>query len=160
LDVIGGVVSLIAVIIVSFFARSFIVSSMVRRNRMIYKNLKVVSDGNTSPGVMVYVISIITAIIGPFSFRIYPVNTQTYIVLNAVAAVIFVAFYPRFAPITGFATVDVIDKNGKMFCVVGKIMNRTFRVAGLSERPKFEIVIENGRNKITLEVTSPSASQK
>jgi hypothetical protein len=153
-DVIVGIVSLLVVLVVSFFARSFIVSFMVRRNRIIYKNLKVVNDSGPGPGIMVYAISIITAIIGPFSFRIYPVNEMTYAILNAIAAVIFVAFYPRFAPITGFATVDVIDKDGKMFCVVGKVLNRTFTVVGFREEPKFEIVIKKGKDEITLEVMS------
>ncbi len=152
MDLIPGIVSLLVGIAVSLYVRGLVIRSRLNGSNFLYRNKKVINAEGSSPGVMVYLISIITAIIGPFSYRLVPVNDFTYVIANIVAAVFFALSYPPFAPVTGFATLDVLEKGPTKYCVVGRVLNRRYRVMAITERPKFEIVAMAGRKRLVFEV--------
>ncbi len=155
-----GILALFIAIIVFIALRGYILKSRKGGSNIVYRDLRVITSEGSNPGVMVYAISILTAIIGPFSYRLYPLNDFWYVVMNVVAALFFVLLYPQYAPVTGFATVDVIESSGTRYCIVGKVMNRRFKVVTVTERPKFEIIAETRRGRrLVFEVTDRSSSQ-
>ncbi len=154
-----GILALFVSMIAFIVLRGYALRSKKTGSNFVYRDLRVITSEGSNPGVMVYAISILTAIIGPFSYRLYPLNDLGYVVMNVVAALFFVLIYPQYAPVTGFATVDVIEVSGTRYCIVGKVMNRRFKVATITERPKFEIIAETGRGRrLIFEVTDRSSS--
>lgn len=160
MDVTLGIIALFVALFMGFLARTLILTSRKKKSNFLYKDLRVVTSEGTNPGLMVYLISIATAIIGPFSYRLYPLNDLSYIIANVIAALFFVVVYPPYAPVTGFATIDVVEKDGVKFCIVGKVMNRKYKVQSISERPRFEVVVEFRRNRLIFEVTNQLSSQR
>lgn len=159
MDLVLGIVALAAAIIITLYARGAVISSGMKKLKVTYKGLKVVSVEGMSPGIMTYLVSIITAMVGPFSFRFYPMNDLTYMLMNAIAGVFFALAYPYFSPVTSFSIIDVVEKKGEKFCVAGRVMKRKFRVLNITEKPKFEIMAELGKHRCVFEVTNPSSSQ-
>lgn len=160
MDVIFGVISIVVTISVSFVLRKFILSSVYRNDKVLYKDLTVQNYDGLYSGAMVYIVSIATAVIGPFSFRLYPMNNFLYILMNAIAGIFFVALYPPFSAVTIFSNLTVLERNGKKFCIVGKIMNRKFRVDAVNEQPKFEVLAEYRGRRCVFQVTSKKSSRK
>jgi hypothetical protein len=103
---------------------------------------------------MIFVISILTVIIGPASFKIVSMNTSTYVILNAIAAAFFILLYPSFSPVSGFSTIDVFEKDGNRYCRVGKVMSRNFRVVNISEEKEMEIVATRWRARCYFRVAA------
>jgi hypothetical protein len=160
MDKVLGIIFLFLVIAAVIYFRSFVLSSRRRNYKTIYKDLRVHSSLGGNPGVMVYVISIATVIIGPFSYELIPLNDVTYVLMNVLAGVFFSLFYPPFAPITGFATIDVIEIKGTKYCIVGRVMNRKYKVISIIEDQKFEITAESRRQRLIFEVTNRPSDQK
>jgi hypothetical protein len=159
-DLVLGIIALFVAMVAALYARGLILRARISNSNFVYKNLKVLTSEGSNPGLMVYLISILTAIIGPFSYRLYPLNDLTYVIANIIAAIFFTVLYPPYSPVTGFATIDVVEREGVKYCIVGKVMNRKFRVLTINQRPEFEIVAESGRHRLVFEVTNQSSSQK
>ncbi len=159
MDLILGLVALFAVMFVAIYARGLILQSMRKNSKVIYKDLKVYSSAGSNPGIMVYVTSIVTVIIGPVSYRLYPLNDLQYVIMNCAAALLFALTYPPFSPVTGFATIDVIETRGIRYCIVGKVMNRKFKLISIKEEPSFEIVAETRRHRLIFEVRNEHSSR-
>ncbi len=160
MDLILGLVALFAVMFIAIYARGLVLRSMRKNSKVIYKDLRVYSSAGSNPGIMVYVTSIVTVIIGPLSYRLYPLNALQYVIMNCAAAVLFALSYPPFSPVTGFATIDVIETRGIRYCIVGRVMNRKFKLLSINEGPSFEIVAETKRQRLVFEVRNEHSSQK
>ena len=159
-DLILGLGTLFVVMAVALYGRGMVLRSRIRNATFIYRDLRVLTSEGSTPGIMMYLVSILTVFIGPFSYKFYPINTVTYVAMNIIAAIFFAVLYPPFAPVTGFSTIDVIDNGGTRLCIVGKILNRKFQVVSISEKPNFEIVAHSRRHRLVFRVTNPLPSQK
>ncbi len=158
-QLVPGIIALIVGIIVAIYARGFILRSRLKGSIVVYDNLKLVTAHGSYQGAMYYLISIVTAVLGPLSYKLISLTVTTYIFMNIIAALFFVAFYPYYAPMTSYASIDVIEKEGTKFCIVGKVMIRKFKVITISENPNFEIIVASGRKRLKFEVASKSSSQ-
>ena len=154
MDKVLGIITLLLVIAIGIYTRSFVLRSRSKSYKFIYRDLKMSSSLGGNPGVMVYVISIAAVVIGPFSYELLPLNDLTYVLMNVLAGIFFSIFYPPFAPITGFATIDVVELKGIKYCIVGKVMNRRYKVISISEDQKFEITAQSRRQRLIFEITS------
>ena len=159
-QLVPGIIALIVCIIVAIYTRGFILRSRLKGSIAVYKNLKLVTTQGSYQGAMYYLISIVTAVLGPLSYKLISLTVTTYIFMNIIAALFFVASYPYYAPITSYASIDVIEKEGTKFCIVGKVMIRKFKVITISENPNFEIIVASGHKRLRFEVASKSSSQK
>lgn len=153
MDKILGIIVLLGAIAGGVYIRGKVIRAMRRNSKVIYRDLKLYTSLGGNLGTMVYVISILTVVIGPFSYELISLNTYTYILMNIIAGVFFSLTYPPFAPITGFATIDVVEIKGKRYCIVGKVMNRKFKVVTINEDQKFEITVESRRQRLIFDVT-------
>lgn len=159
-DLILGLGTLFVVMAVSLYGRGMVLRSRRSSSTLIYSDLRVITSEGSTPGIMLYLISILTVFIGPFSYKFYPINTVTYVVMNIIAAIFFAFLYPPFAPVTGFSTIDIIETGGVKLCIVGKLLNRKFQVVSISQKPNFEIVAQSRRHRLVFRVTGPLPSQK
>ncbi|MEL9914423.1 MAG: hypothetical protein QXY77_00765 [Thermoplasmatales archaeon] len=160
MDLIPGIAALIISILLVLLLRGAILRKLRNSYRQLYKDLPISSVNGLNPGLMTYLISIITAIIGPFSFRLYNLTLLDYIFLNVLAGVFFSLTYPYFSPITSFSKLDIIEKNGKTFCVAGKILNRRLTVISIKKDLSMEIDVKCGRGICTIETPNPDLIQK
>jgi hypothetical protein len=144
------VVAAVALLLV----RYYLLSVLGRKNKFIYRDLYIISYEGCYSGPMIFVISILTVIIGPASFKIVSMNTSTYVILNAIAAAFFILLYPSFSPVSGFSTIDVFEKDGNRYCRVGKVMSRNFRVVNISEEKEMEIVATRWRARCYFRVAA------
>ncbi|MEM3313342.1 MAG: hypothetical protein QXT48_03100, partial [Thermoplasmatales archaeon] len=79
MDLIPGIAALIISILLVLLLRGAILRKLRNSYRQLYKDLPISSVNGLNPGLMTYLISIITAIIGPFSFRLYHLTLLDYI---------------------------------------------------------------------------------
>ncbi|MGC8562606.1 MAG: hypothetical protein ACP5UZ_03160 [Thermoplasmata archaeon] len=160
MDVVLGLVTLFTAMVIAIYVRGAALRSGRRNSTLIYKDLRVITSEGSTPGIMMYLISILTVFIGPFSYKFYPMNNVIYVAMNIIAAIFFALLYPPFAPVTGFSTIDIIEREGVKSCIVGRVMNRKFNVVSISQKPNFEIVAQSRRHRLVFRVTNPLPPQK
>jgi len=140
---------------VAVYARAFILRAGMKGSNVLYDNLKLVTAQGSYQGAMYYLISIVTAVLGPLSYRLISLTVTTYILMNIIAALFFVAVYPYYAPITSYASIEVIEK-GARFALLAKLCSGNSKVISVSENPNFEIIVESGRKRLKFEVATRS----
>ncbi|MEM0141130.1 MAG: hypothetical protein QXN66_03725 [Thermoplasmatales archaeon] len=160
MDVFPGITALVVSIITVLFLRALILRRYRRSYKKIYRNMPVSSVEGLTPGIMTYLISIITAIIGPFSFRLYPLTPFSYVILNLVAGIFFSLTYPYFSPVTTFSTVDVLENKGKTICIAGKLMGKKLEVVSIKKDLNLEIDVHCGRGVCSIVAPNPDYLQK
>lgn len=144
--------------IVVFLTARYYFLKMTRDNgRVVFRQLRIESLEGFYLGPMVYLVSLITLFLGPISYRLVSVNQLEYNILNAIAAFFFVLFYPPFSPITGFATIDVLEKGNQKYCIVGKLMRRKLTVLSIRTEEGVDIIAGRGKRKYVFHaiITTP-----
>ncbi|MGC8645169.1 MAG: hypothetical protein ACP5UO_02730 [Thermoplasmata archaeon] len=160
MDIIPGIVALALSILATLAIRALIIRAMWKGSRVVLRDLKISSVDGLNPGIMTYLISIITIILGPFSFRVYNVTSFSYLILNVAAGVFFSITYPYFSPVTSFSTVDLYEKKGRKFCIAGKVINRKLEVISVKEEITVELNVRCGRSVCRITAVNPAAFQR
>lgn len=131
---------------------------LVTENRkIIYKDLPLASIEGCYSGPMMFIISIVSILIGPASIHFFPMPWTTYLALNIAGGVFFSFLYPPFAPVSGFSTIDVYEVNGEKFLMVGKIMGRKFRVTSISVEKEIEIICTRWKRRCYFKTALPAS---
>jgi hypothetical protein len=160
MDLAIGLTVLAFSILVTLVVRAVLVRHFAGREKTIYRNIRISSVEGLNPGLMTYLVSLITVIIGPFSYRIYGVTQTSYLILNAVAGIFFSLTYPYFSPVTLLSTVDIFEKNGRKFCLVGRVINRKLEVVSMNEALTIEINVRCGKSLCRIIAINPSTLQR
>ncbi|MEM0127705.1 MAG: hypothetical protein QXU18_12970 [Thermoplasmatales archaeon] len=160
MDLIPGIVALIVSIFLVLLLRGTLLRRLRKSYRQLYRDLPISSVSGLNPGLMAYLISIITAIIGPFSFRLYNLTLLDYIFFNAVAGAFFSLTYPYFSPVTSYSKLDIVEKNGKTYCIAGKVLGRRLTVISIKKDLTIEIDVRCGRGVCTIETPNPELLPK
>lgn len=107
-----------------------------------------------------FIISILAIVIGPASFKIVALSNPAYIILNVVAAIFFSILYPPFSPISGYSTIDVFERKGNKYCLVGNVMGRKFRLESVRGEKEIELIATRWRTRCLFKVVMPHAYRK
>ncbi len=131
------------------FLRYYLLLKLRDDTTPIYRDLVISSIEGCNQGPLIYLISIITVIIGPLSYKVVLMNPTEYIILNVIGAIFFVSFYPQISPVTGLSTIDVLVKGKERYCVAGKFMRRKLKVLSIIAEKEIEIKVQKGRDQCT-----------
>lgn len=151
-----GIVTFILSIVLFYVIRYLSNRKLIISSKVIERNLKVSNMEGCFTGSLVYLITIVVLIIGPISYDIFNVTPIEYIVLNFISGFIFVYLYSPVAPITGFATMTIYEKNGTKYCMVGEILGRKYKVINISRDNGFSVTFRKGKRECTLTGVIPA----
>ncbi len=146
-NVYPGIITFLLSILFFYIIRYLWNRRIVLSSKVIERNLRATNMEGCYTGSLVYVITIIVLVIGPISYRLFNITSFEYIILNFISGMIFVYLYSPFAPITGFASMTIYERNGTTYCMVGEILGRKYKVINIKRDNGIEVTFRRGNGE-------------